>query len=322
MSGSSSIIHATSGAAAGVVAMTLTYPLIFLSTRAAVQVKNSNKSTYEAITDIIKSEGITGLYSGLNSSLLGIAVTNGFYYYFYEGTKEAFIARRPKGASHALTTLESMLAGSIAGSATSILVNPIWVVQTTQATQTMTVNDPSSSTSKPVKTKKMGLIETVRFILKQNGVGGLWRGIGPALVLVLNPIIQYTVFEQLKNLLIVRRTATLRAASPGSKAIAILSDMDFFWLGALSKLIATSSTYPYIVIKSRLQAGHASAAKYKNSLDGLATVIKEEGIAGLYKGIGSKLVQSVLTAAILFAGQKRIYELTRAAMTAVPAVKA
>ena len=42
------------------------------------------------------------------------------------------------------------------------------------------------------------------------------------------------------------------------------------------------------------------------------TVIREEGIAGLYKGIASKLIQSVLTAAILFAGQRRIYELTKA----------
>jgi adenine nucleotide transporter 17 len=39
--------------------------------------------------------------------------------------------------------------------------------------------------------------------------------------------------------------------------------------------------------------------------------LKEEGIEGLYKGIGSKLLQSVLTAAILFAVQRRIYELTK-----------
>jgi adenine nucleotide transporter 17 len=66
------------------------------------------------------------------------------------------------------------------------------------------------------------------------------------------------------------------------------------------------------VVKSRLQAGHASALKYKSSLDGLLTILKDEGVEGLYKGIGSKLVQSVLTAAILFAGQRRIYELTKA----------
>lgn len=62
----------------------------------------------------------------------------------------------------------------------------------------------------------------------------LWRGIGPALVLVMNPIIQYTAFEQLKNFLITRRTTKLRAA--GGKGVAILSDWDFFVLGAISKL--------------------------------------------------------------------------------------
>jgi adenine nucleotide transporter 17 len=36
--------------------------------------------------------------------------------------------------------------------------------------------------------------------------------------------------------------------------------------------------------------------------------LKEEGIQGLYKGVGSKLLQSVLTAAILFAVQRRLYE--------------
>jgi solute carrier family 25 (peroxisomal adenine nucleotide transporter), member 17 len=51
--------------------------------------------------------------------------------------------------------------------------------------------------------------------------------------------------------------------------------------------------------------------KYKSSIDGILTILKEEGIEGLYKGIGSKLVQSVLTAAILFAGQRRIYEITK-----------
>jgi adenine nucleotide transporter 17 len=61
-------------------------------------------------------------------------------------------------------------------------------------------------------------------------------------------------------------------------------------------------------VKSRLQAGNT---KYKSSLDGLFTIIKEEGVEGLYKGIGSKIVQSVLTAAILFAGQRRIFEITK-----------
>ena len=66
-------------------------------------------------------------------------------------------------------------------------------------------------------------------------VSAFWRGLGPALVLVINPIIQYTAFEQLKNSLIARRTRKLRAAG-AAVAVAVLSDLDFFFLGALSKL--------------------------------------------------------------------------------------
>ena len=67
----------------------------------------------------------------------------------------------------------------------------------------------------------------------------------------------------------------------------------------------------FSVIKSRLQAGKEHAKQYRSSLDGLATILREEGVQGLYKGVASKLLQSVLTAAILFACQRRIYELTK-----------
>lgn len=63
-------------------------------------------------------------------------------------------------------------------------------------------------------------------------------------------------------------------------------------------------------MKSRLQAGHARSKRYKSTLHGLVTIFKEEGLKGLYGGAGTKLLQSVLTAAILFVAQRRIYDLT------------
>jgi adenine nucleotide transporter 17 len=59
--------------------------------------------------------------------------------------------------------------------------------------------------------------------------------LGPALILVINPVIQYTVFEQLKNFLVENRTNKVRAAG-ATTAVAILSDWDYLFLGALSKL--------------------------------------------------------------------------------------
>lgn len=40
----------------------------------------------------------------------------------------------------------------------------------------------------------------------------------------------------------------------------------------------------------------------------MLSIIKDEGVGGVYKGAGKKLLQSVLTAAVLFVGQKKIYE--------------
>lgn len=57
------------------------YPLITLSTRAQVESKRADSSTYDAARRIIAREGVAGLYSGLESALFGISVTNFVYYY-------------------------------------------------------------------------------------------------------------------------------------------------------------------------------------------------------------------------------------------------
>ncbi|EKM59918.1 uncharacterized protein PHACADRAFT_206137 [Phanerochaete carnosa HHB-10118-sp] len=303
------LIHAAAGAAGGIVAVTATYPLVVLSTRESVDKQDqtkAKKSILEALQTIRREKGWTALYRGVGPCLFAIALTNGFYYFFYENTKE-FIVKSREG-SKALSTLESMLAGLVAGSCTAILSNPVWVIQTTQINQD-TSDKPKS---------RMGVIQTVRTLLKDYGISAFFRGVGPALVLVMNPIIQYTVFEQMKNLLIKRRTAKLRATGGLAIAVAVLSDWDYFFLGALSKLVATSLTYPYIVVKNRLQAGSDEAARYKSALHSVLIIAKEEGIEGLYRGLSSKLLQSVLTAAILFASQKRIYEFTKQALAVAP----
>ncbi|KAH7105453.1 mitochondrial carrier [Auriculariales sp. MPI-PUGE-AT-0066] len=308
---SDSLIHAVAGAGGGMFAMLLTYPLVTLSTRAAVETRQDERSMKEIVLDIIKREGVSGLYAGVNSSMIGIAVTNGVYYYFYERTRAGILSTRT-GGTKALSTLEAMLTGLIAGSATTIISNPVWVIQTTQAVNGSATSRNHDTESGAAKPKQLSFRETIQLIIRKDGIGAFWRGLGPALVLVANPIIQYTVFEQLKNFVVRRRAARMHAS--GSTAAATLKDLDFFLLGALSKLVATASTYPYIVIKSRMQAGTASAQKYKSALDGLLSVLRQEGVAGLYKGVASKLLQSVITAAILFASQRRLYELTKASI--------
>src|ERR1700753_1770295 len=107
--------------------MVLTYPLITLSTRSQVEAKRAESSVADAVRRIVAREGVTGLYSGLESALFGISVTNFVYYYWYEwsrGMLEAANARNNPGATaRKLGTLGSMAAGALAGSATVLLTN-------------------------------------------------------------------------------------------------------------------------------------------------------------------------------------------------------
>src|ERR1700759_3512293 len=117
---SDNIAHALAGAGGGLLAMTLTYPLITLSTRAQVESKRADTSTLAAVRHILNREGLGGLYAGLDSALFGISVTNFVYSYWYEWTRALFekAAITAGRASKKLTTIETMIAGAIAGSAT------------------------------------------------------------------------------------------------------------------------------------------------------------------------------------------------------------
>lgn len=326
---SDNIAHALSGAGGGLVAMTLTYPLITLSTRAQVEASRSSTSLLATVKHIIQREGFTGLYAGLDSALFGISVTNFIYYYWYEWTRSFFekAAEKAGRASKKLTAVESMIAGAIAGSATVLLTNPIWVVNTRMTTRKEQEEILPGGEKRPQK-KAPSTIATLMSLIRDEGATSLFAGVMPGLVLIINPILQYTLFEQLKNVLEKRRRVT---------------PTDAFYLGAIGKLAATSITYPYITVKSR-----AHVATKNQPVEGtwksLNKIVKEEGVAGLYKGvliafgrgdslqhlltnmsdagIGPKVSQSVLTAAFLFAFKDVLYDMIIAARRRAKAVKA
>jgi adenine nucleotide transporter 17 len=111
------------------------------------------------------------------------------------------------------------------GSATSVISNPIWVIQAAQTVDGM--NSVSVEVSAHPQ-RRLGLRATAARLMRTGGLAAFFRGLGPALVLVVNPVLQYTVFEQLKNALVRRRRMAGRVGK-------LLTDWDFFLLGAISK---------------------------------------------------------------------------------------
>lgn len=159
-----------------------------------------------------------------------------------------------------------MIAGAIAGSATVLLTNPIWVVNTR-----MTTRKKNKETDVGVLSgneKAPSTVGTLLALLKDEGPQALFAGVLPALVLVINPILQYTIFEQLKNTIEKKRRITPTMA---------------FLLGALGKLFATSITYPYITVKSQAHVAGREGKK-EGMGEAIRRIVREEGAQGLYKG--------------------------------------
>ena len=110
----------------------------------------------------------------------------------------AFFQRTTK-KSH-LSAAESMAAGALAGSATVFLTNPIWVVNTRMTARSSDSSDSSLEKGEGAEKEQPTTIGTLMKIIREDGISRLFTGVLPALVLVLNPILQYSIYEQLKQM--------------------------------------------------------------------------------------------------------------------------
>ncbi|CAG8607040.1 13073_t:CDS:2 [Dentiscutata heterogama] len=214
----SPIGNAVAGALGALFALSITYPLDIIKTRLQVQSKSTHtteyyESTIDAIVKILKTEGILGLYTGLPSGLIGVASTNFAYFYWYSFIRTRYQQAR---STLSLSTAEELTLGALAGALAQIFTIPVSVVTTRQQTSTIT--------------ERKSLTNTVKEIVSEDGIIGLWKGLGPSLVLCVNPAITYGAFERFKDIML-KKNFNL---TPGL----------IFWLGALSKTIATVVTYP------------------------------------------------------------------------------
>ncbi|CAM8878656.1 unnamed protein product [Rhodiola kirilowii] len=107
---SNAVASGVAGAGAGIIAQIITYPLQTVNTRQQTERVAKKRigdhggnavakggGTLVQMLQVIKTEGWSGLYSGLKPSLLGTAASQGVYYYFYQLFKnkaEALAASR------------------------------------------------------------------------------------------------------------------------------------------------------------------------------------------------------------------------------------
>ena len=176
-----------------------------MKTRLQVQIKKRGKDgapgavdemhyhgTMDALRRIVKDEGFSGLYSGLNGSLIGVASTNFAYFYWYSVVRKLYMSYQ--SLPHKPNAAVELSLGAIAGAVAQVFTIPIAVITTRQQTQP--------------KNEKKGIMDTAREVIESDdGYSGLWRGLKASLVLVVNPAITYGAYQRLREYIFPRQAS-------------------------------------------------------------------------------------------------------------------
>ncbi|MCJ1294650.1 hypothetical protein MMC34_006208 [Xylographa carneopallida] len=294
----SPLIESVAGFTAGVAATVVVHPLDVIKTRLQVNRASNARlgGSRLVVQQILRDEaGFRALYRGLSPNLVGNSVSWALYFLWYDQIKHAMVANH--GRRQPLSYYDYFLASGTAGILTAICTNPIWVIKTRML-----------STSAKHSGAYISIQDGTRRIYNAEGLSGFYRGLVPSLFGVSHGALQFMAYEQMKAWRDTQgseKQSQLRSQSRSQ--LPQLSNLDYLVFSGLSKILAGSLTYPYQVIRARLQT-YDAAKRYNSTRDVVYQVWKKEGFQGFYKGLGPNLLRVVPSSCVTFL----VYENTKA----------
>ncbi|KAI0366198.1 mitochondrial FAD carrier protein [Pilatotrama ljubarskyi] len=277
----SAIDHAFAGLGAGIVAVLCMHPLDLLKVKFQVATDKPKggvgKAIWSSLKEIQARDGWKGLYRGVGANIAGNASSWGLYFLFYHSLKQRASGGDP---NYKLSPGAYLLCSAEASAVTAIMTNPIWVVKVRMFTTRP--KDPTAYRS---------LWHGLTSVYRNEGLAGLYRGTTLALFGVSNGAIQFMVYEEMKRWGFERKKRQFaKAGREYTTADDKLSNTAYTIMSAASKLTALASTYPYQVVRSRIQ-NNATAHLYPTIPLCIKRTWAEEGFRGFYRGLGTNLVR-------------------------------
>jgi solute carrier family 25 folate transporter 32 len=201
-----------------------------------------------------------------------------------------------------------------------MVTNPIWVIKTRLMAQSSSMA-PNTRYKPPWHYRNT--LDAARKMFRQEGFKSFYSGLTPALLGLTHVAIQFPLYEIFK--------AKFTGIKPGTTESAAERASHFYGLSAavfLSKVVASTATYPHEVVRTRLQTQqrsmpdtHPESLSYRGSIskpgdigrppggassDGMINTLRyrgtihtckaillEEGWRGFYAGLGTNLIRAV-----------------------------
>lgn len=309
---SNPFIDATAGAIAGCAARFVVGPLDVIKIRFQVQLEpiakraagvdpTSLTSKYtglrQALTTIVKEEGIQGLWRGtLPGQLLTVPYTA---VQFVTLQQVRYFAHQSGIADNMGGKSLSFVSGAMAGAAATIASYPFDILRTTLAAQ----GEPKVYHS---------MMEAARGVVQQHGVKGLYRGLNITLLEIIPyAALQFGLYDTFTAAWSRTKRARITAKGGDLQDSDGHSSFERFVCGLCAGTVAKLTTHPLDVAKKRFQvAGLPRDARYgarisQDAVKSLRLCLQQmwrrEGIKGFYKGSLPSIIKAAPSAAVTFA---------------------
>ncbi|GMI97586.1 EMBRYO DEFECTIVE 104, suppressor of high stearate content 1, SODIUM HYPERSENSITIVE 1 [Hibiscus trionum] len=266
-----SLRRLTSGAVAGAVSRTCVAPLETIRTH--LMVGSSGNSTAEVFSNIMQTDGWKGLFRGNLVNVIRVAPSKAIELFAFD-TVNKQLSPKP-GEEPKIPIPASLVAGACAGVSSTLLTYPLELVKTR-----LTIE----------KNMYDGILDAFLKILQREGPAELYRGLAPSLIGVIPyAATNYFAYDTLRKV--------YRKVSKEEK----IGNIETLLIGSLAGAISSSATFPLEVARKHMQVGALNGRQvYKNVLHALSSILEQEGIHGLYKGLGPSCMKLVPAAGISF----------------------
>ena len=264
---SSSQVLFLAGAVSGVTEAFAVQPLDMVKTRHQLNV-GLNETVYKSLISLYREGGIGRLYRGMTPELIGMVPKTSALYASYE------IFRRELSRSYGDKSWVAALSGTLASLPEAVIVTPPQVIKVR-----MQAKEHLGRFFNPVDC----LQKTVR----EEGINALFIGLGPTLWR--NGIWNTVYFGTMHK---------LKSYIPSGDNKLHESCITLV-TGFCGAVFATCFNAPFDVVKSRFQSQlKNSNSKYRNSIQALALIYREEGFSSIYKGFTPKAMRMGLGGAV------------------------